>query len=297
VTGAPANPPPRPWSLPKRIAFGVLLTTLGLYVIALVAIFSLQRSMMYFPPQALAAPAEPAIQALKLHTADGESLTAWYLPPASGKPVILFFHGNGSSLSSEEGRWRRIQAAGVGFFAIGYRGYSGSSGHPTEAGLHEDALAAYKWLAERYAPKDIVIHGHSLGSGVAVRLASEKPARALILEAPFTSAVDRAAAQYGWAPVRLLMLDQFMSRDRIKAVHMPLLVVHGDHDSVIPFSDGQTLFALANSPKTFVRMVGSDHNTLTRDGIYDQVWRFLDIPISGTAASGHAARVQLVNEP
>jgi fermentation-respiration switch protein FrsA (DUF1100 family) len=255
----------------------------------------MQRSLMYYPDPTYVRPAIAAlaIQEIKLRTVDGETLIAWYLPPQPGKPVILHFFGNGAGLGIEEWRWRRIGKAGAGFLAVAYRGYSGSSGHPTEDGLHIDARTGFDWLAKRHPAADIVIYGHSLGSGVAVRLAAERPARALILEAPFSAAVDRGAEQYPWLPVRLLMRDQFVSRRWIKDVHVPVLIIHGDHDSVIPFKEGQRLFREANSPKTFVQMIGSDHNTLTRDGAYDVVWKFLDIASEGTAAPGHATKYRL----
>ncbi len=223
-----------------------------------------------------------SITDLRLPTPDGESLEAWYEPPAPGKPMFLFFHGKGSAL--EEGKWRyiRMHDEGVGFLALAYRGYSGSSGHPTEKGLLIDGLAAYDWLtAKGFRPSDIVIHGHSLGSGVAVYVATQRPARALILEAPFTAASDVAQERYPIMPVSLLMKDKFLSRERIKDVHMPLLIVHGDRDSVVPFVEGERLFALANQPKTFVRMHGSNHNTLTRDGAYVYYWRFLGLESNG----------------
>jgi fermentation-respiration switch protein FrsA (DUF1100 family) len=251
---------------------------------------------MYFADPTYAQPAiqDVAIQELRLRTPDGETLVAWYLPPRPGSPVILHFFGNGAGLAVEEWRWRRISKAGAGFLAVAYRGYSGSTGHPTENGLHTDARTAYDWLAQRHPASDIVIYGHSLGSGVAVRLAAERPSRALILEAPFSAAVDRAAEQYPWIPVRLLMQDQFVSRRWIKEVHAPVLIINGDHDSVIPMSQGQRLFQEANRPKTFVQMIGSEHNTLTRDGAYDVVWSFLGVASAGTAAPGHATRCRRV---
>ncbi|WP_269514627.1 alpha/beta hydrolase [Brevundimonas subvibrioides] len=183
----------------------------------------------------------------------------------------------------------------MGFLAIGYRGHDGSTGRPSEAGLHTDARAAYDWLVRRTPADHIIIHGFSLGTGVATRLAIERPARALILEAPYTSTADIAAKAWPWLPVRWLMLDQYRSRDIIDQVGMPVLIVHGDHDSVIPFAQGQTLFDLARSPKRMVRMVGSNHSTLTRDGLYDHVWRFLDLPAADTAAPDHKADVVVID--
>ena len=219
-----------------------------------------------------------AIQDVAIHTPDGETLQAWYEPPKPGKPVILYFHGQGATL--ELGKWRyiRMHKEGVGYLALAYRGFSGSTGHPSEKGLFIDGLAAYGWLkSQGFQDKDIVIHGHSLGTGVATYVATKRPARALILEAPYTAASDVGSERYPFIPVSLLMHDRFESRARIKDVHMPLLVIHGTRDSVIPFADGKRLFDMANQPKTFVAMPNSEHNTLTRDGAYPHYWRFLGL--------------------
>jgi fermentation-respiration switch protein FrsA (DUF1100 family) len=277
----------------RRLVLSTLIVLLGLYAAALAVIFAVQREFIYYPISAGAAPDTdgPPIQVTRIKTADGETLTAWYLPPQPDHPTVLFFNGNAAGLEVQKGRWRRIGDEGVGFLAIGYRGYDGSTGKPTEKGLHEDSLAAYKWLTDRIPADQIVIHGFSLGSGVAVRLASEKPARALVLEAPYTAASDLAERAIPFMPVRWLMLDQYRSRDRIGQVHMPILIVHGSADSVIPATMGEQLFSMAHEPKTFVRMTGSDHNTLTRDGLYDHVWRFLGLPLTGTtAAEGYQAK-------
>ena len=212
-----------------------------------------------------------------LTTSDGESIAGWYVAPKPGQPVMLFLHGQGGRLVRQTGRWDRIRKAGLGVLAISYRGYPGSSGRPSESGLVRDARAAYDWLLTRHAAKDIVIHGHSLGSGVAVLLAAQPgiAARALVLEAPFTAAVDIAGERMPIMAVSLLMLDQFRSRDVIGQVHCPVLIIHGDRDTVIPVSHAIRLHALANAPKSLVRLPNSNHNTLVRDGLYDIVTRFL----------------------
>ena len=275
----------------------VLAGLAAVYLAAVGYLFAIQRSMLYHPMAGAAPSAEgPPIQVVRFDTADGEHLVGWWLPAQAGKPTVLFFNGNGSTLAMQNDRWRRIADEGVGFLAVAYRGYDGSTGTPSEKGLTEDARAAYGWLNRRVATSDIVIHGFSLGSGVATRLATERPARALILEAPYTSTADVAARVAPWAPVRLLMLDQYRSKDRIGQARMPLLIVHGDADGVVPFAQGQALFKLARPPKTFVRMVGSDHNTLTRDGEYDHVWRFLELPLEGSTAHGAPVRAVVTAE-
>jgi len=254
--------------------------------VALVAIgFALlylnANSLIYHPHREEVAPNFPETQAVRIATEDGESLVAWYRAPQDGQPVFLFFDGNGGRPQIWGGRWRRIAETGAGFLAVYYRGYAGSTGHPSERGLHLDARAGYDWLIDQgYEPRDIVIHGFSLGSGVATRLASEHPARALILEAPFTG-VDDVVADYLTPMAAVLVRESFRSRDWIGDVHMPVLIVHGDRDTVIPFAQGERLFEMANEPKQFVRMPGSDHATLVRDGIYPHIVAFLaEIPRS-----------------
>ncbi len=220
-------------------------------------------------------PVIPDSQAVTIATPDGERLAGWYAPPPSGQRVVLFLHGQGGRLAVQTNRWRRLREAGLGVLAISYRGYAGSTGTPTETGIALDARAAYDWLRQRHAAHAIVIHGHSLGSGVAVGLAAEVEAAAVILESPFTAAVDIAAERFPWLPVRLLMVDQFRSRDLIGKVKVPVLIAHGDRDRVIPFAHGERLYALARAPKVFERFSGSDHNTLVRDGLYDRIKPFL----------------------
>lgn len=233
------------------------------------------RSVLYHPSRAVVAPTVSGVSAERIRTDDGETLVAWWLAPQPGQPVFLFFDGNGGRPEIQDGRWRRMAEHGAGFLAVYYRGYSGSTGSPSEQGLRRDARAGYDRLVARgYAPDDIVIHGFSLGSAVAVQLAAERPARALILEAPMTG-VDDMAAEHGAGLFAPLMRDSFRSREYIARVRMPVLIVHGSADSVIPFAHGERLHALAGEPKRLVRMEGADHATLARDGIYHHIWTFL----------------------
>lgn len=262
----------------KRIALSFVGVVAVMYLLVVGAAWADQDQLLYQPDPRLIAPETdgPPIEVVRLTASDGTKLVAWYLPPKGDKPVMLYFSGNAQGLAYQKWRWRRLDKAGVGFLAVGYRGYSGSEGKPSEAGLQRDGEAAYAWVAARYPEQRIVIHGYSLGSGVAVQLATHHPARALILEAPYTSTVDAAKAHYPFLPVGLLMRDRYPSIDRIGQVRMPLLVIHGDRDSVIPYSLGRRLFGAANDPKQFITMEGSDHNTLVRDGLYGYVWRYLN---------------------
>lgn len=259
----------------------LLIAVMG-YVLVVGGLTAAQRWLLFKTADAgtLAQPGTLAIAGstrVSFRTADGETLAGWYLPAKGDAPVFLFMHGNAGALDRKRGRWRRIAEKGAGIFAFSYRGYPGSTGSPTEAGLYEDARAAYHWLNKRVPAERIVLHGQSLGTGVAAKLATEVKAKALILETPFTATVDVAAERYPFAPVQLLMWDQFRSRDVIDRVRMPLLVVHGTRDRVVPFEQGKRLFDLARNavPKRFVRVENGRHLSLTRDGLYQHVWAFL----------------------
>jgi len=265
----------------RRVLIFAAVLVAASYCAAAASMFVLQRSLLYDTVDTgnLSVPGSLAIEGstrVTIRTEDGEQLAGWYLPPREGQPVFLFLHGKRGELERRSERWREIRDRGAGVLAFSYRGFPGSTGTPTEVGLGLDAEAAYQWLRDRHPAQNIILHGFSLGTGVAVRLATKVKARALILEAPFTAIVDVAALRYPWLPVHLLMFDQFRSDDLIGGVHMPLLIAHGDRDTTVPFGHAERIYARANAPKTFVPMPGSDHNSLVRDGLYGHVWRFLE---------------------
>src|SRR6202008_1265991 len=128
--------------------------------------------LLYYPNPEKIAPRLSGVEAVRITTSDGQQLVAWRARAEPGQPTFLFFDGNAGSPEGNEARWRAIMDHGAGFLALYYRGYSGSTGKPTEEGLHEDARAGYGWLVQQGVPaRDIIIHGLSLGSGVAVKLA------------------------------------------------------------------------------------------------------------------------------
>jgi fermentation-respiration switch protein FrsA (DUF1100 family) len=155
------------------------------------------------------------------------------------------------------------QEQGFGALFLSYRGYGASTGSMSEQGFITDALTAYDVLArDGIPPSMIAVVGESLGTGVAVQVAAQRPVAALALEAPFTAAVDVAAGLYWYLPVGLLMKDQYRSRDHIAAVRVPLLIQHGDADRVIPVEQGRRLFEMANEPKQLVILTGEGHDVI-----------------------------------
>jgi hypothetical protein len=262
---------------------GVLkwLIVLGLtgYLVGLVILFFAQRTLLFPIPQTWRTTPEaaglPEAEEQFLTTADGEKVIVWHVPARPGHAVAIYFPGNGDYLAGCVSRFQDITSDGTGLVALSYRGYAGSSGRPSEQGLLQDAAAAYAFAAARYAADRIAVWGFSLGSGVAVALAADHPVGWLILEAPYTSVVDVAAAQFRFAPVRYLMRDRFHSDERIARVTAPLLIMHGEQDSTIAISFGERLFALAHEPKQLVRFSEGGHDNLDHYGAIETARHFI----------------------
>jgi uncharacterized protein len=258
-----------------------LITLLVGYGAIVTLAYFAQRSLMYFPDRTRTPPAEaglPQAEEIELTTGDGEWVIAWHVPPRGDKPVVLYFQGNGGALNLRAQRFARLTSDGTGLIALSYRGYGGSTGRPSEAGLLRDAEATYAFATARYQAERLVLYGESLGSGVAVALAAEHKVGKVILEAPYTSAVEIGAAAYPFLPVRLLMHDQFRSDERIGKLTAPVLVLHGARDTVIPIAYGERLYALITAPKKFVRFPEGHHSDLDSHGAQTAVRDFLATP-------------------
>jgi fermentation-respiration switch protein FrsA (DUF1100 family) len=271
---------PRAHSSPyvRRVLIGTVIAALCIYVGIATVLYVTQRSLMYFPDTVHVTPAQAGLleaEEVALTAADGVGITVWHIAPKNSKPVILYFHGNGGALHYRVERFKKLLADGVGLVALEYRGFGGNAGTPSEHGLIADAEAAYAFATARYPAKQIVVWGESLGSGVAVAIAAEKPIGRVILEAPFTSTAAVASIRYWYMPVRLLMKDQFHSDERIGRVTAPLLILHGFQDRTVPYAMGEQLFDLANQPKHIVKFLDGGHEDLDANGALNAVARFL----------------------
>jgi fermentation-respiration switch protein FrsA (DUF1100 family) len=256
----------------------LLVIALAAYLGLIAVMFLTQRALMYFPDRLRTAPDAagfPEAEEIILETRDRERVIVWHVPPRGDAPVLLYFHGNGGALRGRVDRFRALIADGSGLVALSYRGYGGSSGTPTEAGLIDDGLAAYDFAVARYAKERIALWGESLGTGVAVAVAAVRPVGHVILEAPFSSAVDVAARVYPYVPARWLMKDQFRSDLRIADVTAPVLILHGDQDNVVPIDLGQGLYGLVRAPKQFVRIPGGGHEDLGMHGAVETAKAFI----------------------
>ncbi len=257
--------------------------------VAMVLFSQFQRKMVFPGPQGVSTPllqkvaVEVGATELRIPTEDGETLYGWHRasPGASSRRVVLYFHGNASSVLGQLDLQDRLIADDWDFVAIHYRGYPGSTGVASEAGVHRDAMAAWKWVTDELGtpPSHVVIHGRSLGGGVAVQLASKVNPGALVLESTFTSALDLAREQFGWLPLGALLEHRFMTRDFAGRVQCPVLVAHGSADSIIAVSHGRKLAELFEAD-SYIEAPRTDHNDVLFDGVYaDRYLDFLDASV------------------
>jgi fermentation-respiration switch protein FrsA (DUF1100 family) len=248
-----------------------------------------QRKMVFPGPQGVSAPLlqkiarEVGATELRIPTEDGETLYGWHRasPGASTRRVVLYFHGNASSVLGQLDLQDRLISNGWDFVEIHYRGYPGSTGVASEAGAHRDATAVWRWVTDELGtpPSQVVIHGRSLGGAVAAQLASKVSPGALVLESTFTSVVDLAREQFGWLPLGALLEHRFMTRDLAGKVQCPVLVAHGGADSIIDVSHGRQLAELFEADN-YIEAPRVDHNDVLLDGVYaDRYLDFLDASV------------------
>lgn len=233
-------------------------------VIVLTAIYLFQGSLLFFPTrQVRGTPGQIglAFEDVTLETKDSVSINGWYIPVDSAKATLLFCHGNAGNIGDRLESIAQFHRIGLAVFIFDYRGYGKSAGSPSEQGTYLDAEAAWDFLtdAKGIDPRTIVILGRSLGGAVAVWLAAEYPPGALIVESSFTSVPDIAARHYPFLPVRLLARFQYNSKENIAKVTAPVMIAHSPDDNLVPYRQGEALFASANEPKEFLKLSGS-HN-------------------------------------
>ena len=250
------------------------------YALVVAVMYFAQRSLL-FPgatsgATAAAAAPVPWGERVMITTPDGEALAALHVKAADGRPTFLFFPGNGDNIADYGFLGDALAGRGFGLLALSYRGYPGSTGSPSEAGLLVDGLAAFDWLAANAASSPVVILGRSLGTGVAVNAAAERNATALVLVSAYDSVMAVAAGTYPYLPVTTLIRDPFRSDLRIARVSEPKLFIHGDLDSSIPLSAGKKLFEAAPESKQFSVQKGLGHNDIWAPAVVDEIMAFAD---------------------
>jgi uncharacterized protein len=242
----------------------VLLLVLSLYVVACLYMYFMQRDFLYHADTADVAESVASVPFavnLDLPTADGEILQAWWVPPRDDSQVIyLYLQGNAETLLTRDKRFGVLTLEGAGLLAVSWRGYGGSTGVPSEPGLRLDAVAAYEWLRDQYAPERIIVFGESLGTGIAVWLSSEHRTGGLVLDSPYTSILDVASLRYPWLPVAWLARNRFESLSLAEKITVPVFVFHCTEDPLIPYVMAeQLLAAFSSATRLFSPMPGVCH--------------------------------------
>lgn len=199
---------------------------------------------------------------------DGTKLFGWYVQSSAASPVLLWCHGNAGNIIHRLENLAELYRLGLSVFLFDYRGYGRSQGKPSEEGLSQDALAAYRYVTETRGvrPERLVLFGRSLGAAVAAEVASRKPAAGLILETPFPSLAAMARTHYLGLPMHWLLSGRFPLSERLARISVPVLVIHGDRDDIVPIALGREVFEAAREPKSFYVIEGADHNNTYQVG-------------------------------
>ncbi len=254
----------------------IVLTALATYFVILALLFFFQRNLQYMPMGKVEKVAD-GFREIQLTTEDRIKILAWIHDSKDAQKAILFFHGNAGNLADREEKLQAFVKRGFAVLAISYRGYFGSQGKPSEAGLMMDADAAYKFLlGQGYPTKNIILFGESLGSGVAIQFAAKHKFHAVILESPFSSVVSVAQNRYWFAPVNLLLKDKFNSIAFAPEISSPVLIFHGTADDVVRFEEGQKLYHAIKSPKKFIEIQGAGHLDFPGEFLAEETKKFLD---------------------
>ena len=230
-----------------------ILTIFVIYFLVLVFLYFYQRNLLYHPNENNYSGDKISvdIEKVKIQTADNIELLGWYHEKnLKDYKTLVYFHGNAGSLENRIHKLNHFQDMNINFLIIAWRGFNGNKGKPSERGLYVDGKSAIDWLIKKGVDeKNLILYGESLGTGVASHLAQNKNYAGVILETPFTSMIDAAKNFYPYIPINLLLKDKFENFKKVKNINIPILVMHGEVDQIVPFSMGKKIYEIANNPK------------------------------------------------
>ena len=260
-----------------------LLALILFYILLIVIVFFFQRSLLYHPSvdnylkdNLGTEPAE--IEKVKILTEDKIDLIGWFYNKDVKKfKTIVFFHGNAGSLKNRTYKLNHFKDLDVNFLIIAWRGFSGNKGKPNEKGLYEDARSAIRWLNMKgIKDKNIILYGESLGTAIAAEIAQNKKYAGVILESPFTSMVNMGKKYYPFFPVSFLLKDKFESYKKIDKISVPILIMHGKVDNIVPFYMGKKMYELANQPKYSYFSEYDDHMMEYNEKLLEVLREFIE---------------------
>ena len=241
----------------------IIIGIIVIYLSLLVILFIFQRNLMYHPQENnyFGDKLEVEIEKVNITTIDNINLLGWFHKKDLNKfKTIIYFHGNAGTLDNRIHKLNHFKDMDVNFLIIAWRGFSGNQGSPSEKGLYMDGQSAVNWaLKKGVIEEDIILYGESLGTGIATDIAQHKNFAGVILETPFTSMINAAKEFYPYIPVNLLVKDRFENFKKIKNINSPILIMHGEQDTIVPFTMGKKMYQLANEPKYSYFTKHDDH--------------------------------------
>lgn len=250
-----------------RLLRSLIIAAVAAILIWTIVLMILEEKFIYFPykyPQGAYDQARsiPNLRDCWITTEDGVKIHAWFAPAESAKATLIISHGNAGNISHRIPIIRELQRRKFNVLMYDYRGYGRSEGSPDEEGVYKDGRAVFDHALKlpEVNARRVILWGTSLGGAVAVEVATHRKVAGLILESTFTSAKDVARVVYPFLPVQFFMRTKFNSIEKIKALSVPVLVIHGSHDTIIPPGLGRKLYNAANEPKEFYEIPGADHN-------------------------------------
>jgi len=236
------------------------------YIFLIIIVFFFQRNLLYHPTvdnylkdNLVTEPT--AIEKVKITTEDKIDLIGWFYNKDIEKfKTIVFFHGNAGSLQNRTYKLNHFKDLNVNFLIVAWRGFNGNKGKPNEMGLYEDGKSAVRWLNTKgIQDKNIILYGESLGTAIAIEIAQNNKYAGIILESPFTSMVHMGKKYYPFFPVSFLLKDRYESYKKINKISVPVLVMHGKVDKIVPYAMGKKIYELAEQPKFFYSQEYGDH--------------------------------------
>ena len=266
----------------KKISMIILNSAIALtviYLVVVIVIFFSQRKLMYHPNENNYLEENQLNHKIeKVYINSDFKLLGWHHIKDKKFKTLLFFHGNAGNLQNRIYKLNDISKLELNYLIIAYRGFSGNKGKPNEIGLYKDSESAKKWLNDiGVSDKDIILYGESLGTAVAVDLASKYKFAGLILESPFTSMVKLSKIYYPYLPVKILLKDKYESVKKISNINFPKMVMHGDKDKIVPFSMGKEMFEKFSEPKLSYFRKGDDHMMEFDEELLENIKNFLKI--------------------
>ena len=256
-----------------------LIAFLICYIVLVGFLYLTQRSLLYYPIHSWVSAKQMGLMRasdVTYQTKDGLTLRAWYQKATGGRPTLILFHGNQGKLASRVPTMQAALKQGFGMMATSYRGYSGNPGKPTEEGLYNDAEAAIAFLEKQgVKTADMILFGRSLGTGVAMEMATRYNFKAVVLLTPYTTIPDAAQHHYWYVPAKWLVKDQFDNLKKAPLIDEPVLVFHGDKDEVVPYDMGQQVYSALKSSKQLLTVEKGDHNRWDFDWVMREIDHWL----------------------